>query len=213
MIRNAIGLPSLTRASRKSSIAGVCLLGLLCIPSAAHAQIQASGAATGRDADLVDAALTPLADLNLARDPIPMSLLEARAAPYRDSQLTTCADIRQQIGDLDAVLGEDFDSGGNNQQPSLTPGNVAKRLVENFIPFRGIIREISGANNHQALFREAIIAGLARRAFLKGIGQERGCAYPARPIPTRTLPRIRSRPVSLDIPLAERDGRLVWERS
>lgn len=208
MIRNVTGLLSLTRAK----FAGVCLFGALCIPAAANAQIQASGAATGRDADLVDAALTPLADLNLARDPIPMSLLEARAAPYRNRRLSTCADIRQQIGDLDAVLGEDFDSGGNDQQLAFSPGNIAKRVIESFIPFRGIVREISGANNHQALFREAIIAGLARRAYLKGIGQERDCAYPARPIPVQTLPRIHPRPVSLDIPLADRDGRLVWER-
>jgi hypothetical protein len=62
----------------------------------------------------------------------------------------------------------------------MSPGRVAQSVVGSLIPFRGVIREISGANAHDRALREAVIAGVARRSFLKGIGQARGCRYPAR---------------------------------
>lgn len=228
MTRNVTGLPSLTRGLVSPKLlmppktlmrVAVLGLGLVAFPGIAFAQVQnqipAIKAATGRDVDIIDAILTPLSDLNLARDAIPIALLEARADPYRTRAIDTCAALRQKIGDLDAVLGEDFDSGANpsaNQRSRTTPGNIAKRLVATLIPFRGIVREVSGANSHDALFREAIIGGLVRRSYLKGLGQERGCAYPARPVPRHSFPRIHPRPVSLDLPQNQRDGRLVWER-
>jgi len=52
--------------------------------------------------------------------------------------------------------------------------------VNSFIPFRGILREVSGASEHQRRIRAAIQAGLARRGFLKGVGETHGCKYPAR---------------------------------
>ncbi len=44
-----------------------------------------------------------------------------------------------------------------------------------------MIRELSGANKHQQQFQDAIVAGVMRRAFLKGMGLKLGCKYPARP--------------------------------
>ena len=42
------------------------------------------------------------------------------------------------------------------------------------------MREISGANAQNRLVESAIQAGVARRAFLKGYGEAKGCRYPAR---------------------------------
>ena len=63
----------------------------------------------------------------------------------------------------------------------ISAGRVAKTVVSSFIPFRGLIREVSGANDHDRKVRAAIQAGIARRGFLKGVGQSKGCAWPARP--------------------------------
>ena len=63
----------------------------------------------------------------------------------------------------------------------LTVGKVAKSAVGSLIPFRGIIREVSGAADRQRDFQEAILAGAIRRGFLKGLGDARECPYPARP--------------------------------
>ena len=63
----------------------------------------------------------------------------------------------------------------------MRPGRVAKAVVGSFIPFEGVIREISGANGHDRRLQSAIAAGSARRSFRKGTGQARGCTHPARP--------------------------------
>ncbi|WP_071961200.1 hypothetical protein [Aurantiacibacter gangjinensis] len=135
-----------------------------------------------RDADAIDVMLTPLSDLNLARDPIPEILVWANENTYRSEGMEDCANIRSGIADLDAVLGDDLDAAGPEER-RLRAGNVAQRVVGSFIPFRGIIREISGANSHEYRFRQAIAAGMMRRAYLKGLGEARGCDYPARPMP------------------------------
>ena len=58
---------------------------------------------------------------------------------------------------------------------------MAQAAVGAFIPFRGLIREVSGANAQEKKVQAAVYAGSVRRAFLKGVGQQRGCRYPARP--------------------------------
>ncbi len=145
---------------------------------------------TETDPSVGDVARTPLTDLNLRRDPIPEVLLRARAAPYSSRDITDCADIRREVGDLDAVLGDDFDTAPPDERGRSATG-VAQTVVRFFIPFRGILREISGANSHEFQFREAIVAGLMRRAYLKGIGQEMECPYPARPAPPELVARLR----------------------
>jgi hypothetical protein len=136
-----------------------------------------------------DVALTPLNDLNLTQDDVPAVLEQARAEPYSRAGISTCVDILRNVGDLDAVLGDDFDTDPPGER-NLSVTNLAQRVVGSFIPFRGIIREISGANAAEFRFREAIAAGLMRRAYLKGIGQEMDCPYPASPASPELVARL-----------------------
>lgn len=138
-----------------------------------------------------DIALTPLGDLNLERDQVPQLLLDARAAPYDDSGLDDCNDVRRLVGDLDAILGDDYDTLAPTDR-DVSAANIAQRVVGSFIPFRGIIREISGANEYERDFREAIAAGMMRRAYLKGRGQAMGCPYPASPAPPELVARLQA---------------------
>ena len=135
---------------------------------------------TGRSPSAVDIATTPISDLNLRRDAIPEVLQEATYATYASETLTDCEDLRREVARLDAVLGPDLDQ-EEEKRRDITVGKVAKDVVGGFIPFRGIIREISGAADHERDFREAIVAGAIRRGYLKGLGEQRGCAWPARP--------------------------------
>lgn len=146
---------------------------------------------TSSEADVRDVALTPLTDLNLSRDPIPAVLIVARTAPYSREGIATCSDILRHVGDLDAVLGDDFDTRPPAER-GISATNLVQRVIGSFIPFRGIIREISGANAHEFQFREAIAAGLMRRAYLKGVGQEMGCPYPASPAPPDLVERLQN---------------------
>lgn len=138
----------------------------------------------GRGPDAMDVAATPITDLNLTRDEIPEVLTLAVTAPYGNEGLSGCKEIGAEIAGLDRVLGDDLDI-DTGQRRDITLGKIAKSAVSSFIPFRGIIRELSGAADHQRDFQEAIFAGAVRRGYLKGLGEQKGCPYPARPAFTK----------------------------
>src|SRR5690606_3851558 len=73
------------------------------------------------------------------------------------------------------------------EERDMSAEKIAKQIVGSLIPFRGIIREITGANRHAYDFSQAIVAGLSRRAYLKGLGHEMNCDYPLRPAENRPV--------------------------
>ncbi len=127
-----------------------------------------------------DVVLTPLTDLNLTREQIDALLVQARAAPYDLTGIQRCSDIIAAVQQLDILLGEDYDT-AEAKRRGVDAGRVAQWAVGTFIPFRGLIREVSGARAHERKVRDAILGGMMRRAFLKGVGQQKGCRYPGRP--------------------------------
>jgi len=127
-----------------------------------------------------DVVATPASDLNLRKSEIPALLIEAQTRTYDLAGLRRCPQIAAAVSQLDAILGEDIDVAQARGQ-KLEAGRVAQSVVGSFIPFRGIIREVSGANGQDRKLQAAILAGNMRRSFLKGVGQERGCGWPARP--------------------------------
>lgn len=137
---------------------------------------------TERDPTAADVATTPMSDLNLRKSEIPAQLIAAQEKPYDMTGLDRCSRIAAAVGELDAVLGEDIDM-PRLAQRGPSAGRLAQWAVGSFIPFRGAIREISGANAQERIVLAAINAGQARRAFLKGAGQARGCRYPASAAP------------------------------
>jgi len=189
MTGNVIASSRCARPLRKATPLAGALIVALGAPLPARAQDDV----TQDNTSLGDVMLTPLSDLNLSKDPIPPVLVRAHGAPYDDVGLTDCGDVLQQIGNLDAVLGEDFDT-ARREHEGASPERMAQNVLAGFIPFRGVIRHLSGADRHAWEFKEAITAGLARRAFLKGLGLGMGCPYPARPAP----PDLLVRPISAD---------------
>ena len=120
-----------------------------------------------------------VAKLDLASDPIPPILIQARKSPYALTNTGSCERIGQEMALLNAVLGEDYDTATARERPD---GNTGETLA-GLIPFRGVFREVSGAVRKEREFRDSISAGLMRRAYLKGRGEQMGCAYPSRPYP------------------------------
>lgn len=132
----------------------------------------------------------PLRDLNVLRTKIPEVLLEAMADPYqrpprglRLTKATQCGQLTELIQPLDDALGEDLDlppvQAGLDER-GTTLGLVAA-AASDVIPFRGWVRKLSGAERHDKLVQQAILAGAVRRAYLKGLGEARGCDPPATP--------------------------------
>jgi hypothetical protein len=151
-------------------------LALLASPAIAAEPVKP---AAPKDISVGDVAATPAVDLNLKHTDIPPLLTAALEEPYSLTGLGSCGRLSAAIGELDAVLGDDVDMPAEDGK-RVRPGQVARSVVRGFIPFGGVIREISGANSHERQLQTAIAAGVARRSFLKGTGQARGCAYPAR---------------------------------
>ncbi|NVE93878.1 hypothetical protein [Altererythrobacter lutimaris] len=133
-----------------------------------------------QEPDVEDVIMTPIDDLNLDDDEIPEILVAASIDPYASPAGKDCESLRLAIADLDAVLGPDYDIVNDGTDP-FSEGRVAKRVVGSFIPFRGILREITGAAGEKRELQAAIVAGLARRAYLKGLGEASECPYPSRP--------------------------------
>lgn len=141
---------------------------------------QAERPITDSDPDVMDIAKTPTTDLNITKEEIPPVLIAAVQNPYDLGGLSKCPQIVAAVQELDAILGPDFDL-PQEARERVSPGRVAKWVVSSFIPFRGLIRELSGANAQERAVQAAIQAGLARRGFLKGLGTARRCQYPAAP--------------------------------
>ncbi len=132
-----------------------------------------------------DVIARPLADVNLKRKDVPVELLAIQDNPYAAAALSNCAAILTEIEKLNAVLGPDFDEVEVDEQARKRKegvANAAGGLVSSLIPFRSLIREISGAGRADRDYREALYAGVVRRGYLKGVGQERKCPAPARPL-------------------------------
>ncbi|GFM31123.1 uncharacterized protein PY1_contig_16_64 [Novosphingobium sp. PY1] len=141
---------------------------------------------TDSDPDVMDVAKTPTTDLNITKEEIPPILIEAIDKPYDLTDLGRCKQLVAAVERLDTILGPDMDL-PQEARDRVSAGRVAKWVVSSFIPFRGLIRELSGANAQERAVRAAIQAGLARRGFLKGVGAQRGCAYPASPATPKVI--------------------------
>ncbi len=125
-----------------------------------------------------EAVMTPAEDVNLKKREIPPVLQSAMDEPYSAEGTRNCTQLNVALAELDTALGPDFDS-GEDRKTGLDATKVAKSVVRSFIPFRGVIREVSGAAGAQRRYNAAVDAGLARRGYLRGLAQARRCKPPA----------------------------------
>ena len=130
--------------------------------------------------DVKDVAETPLEDIGLSKEEIAEILLAAAENPYAQAGNGRCAAIISEVDKLTAVLGDDIDA-AEDDRDNIDEKKAAKSLFGSIIPFRGVVREISGAAGDQRKAEAAVTAGMVRRGYLKGLGQAKGCKYPARP--------------------------------
>lgn len=132
---------------------------------------------------VADIALQPLTELNLRHAKIAPILATARKKPYGLDAIDSCDAIASEVAALDAALGADIDTAEGKAVATRFAngaGRIARSMIMSFVPFHSVVREVSGASARQHTYERALYAGSARRAFLKGVGEERGCAYPAR---------------------------------
>lgn len=119
----------------------------------------------------------PAHDVGVAKTEIPPLLAKAAENPYSVEGLANCAQLMAAIKQLNDALGPDFTTA--RQRRESRAGKIAeaggRSIVNGLIPFRGVVREITGAAPAQRRLNAAIDAGYARRGFLRGLHYARRC--------------------------------------
>jgi len=170
-------------------------LALLAVAGPVLAQPNAAVSQEAGTRDMESAAETPLRNANIVSQNIPPILTAAMVAPYAHPRPLTCQGIATEVAALDQALGPDFDAGGGKSKTHLVPAAL-KAAANTLIPFQGALRFVSGADAHERKVVRAIIAGSARRSYLKGLGEARRCQAPASPKGAVPPPRAAAPPPS-----------------
>jgi hypothetical protein len=138
------------------------------------ARTRAAGRATG------EIVTQPARDLGISKTEIPPVLAKAQTSPYSLVGIKTCKQIGDAIRALNVPLGPDFAAGP--QEAESRSGKLAaaggRAVVNTIIPFRGIVREVTGAAPAERRYQEAVDAGIARRGFLRGVYYKQACRPP-----------------------------------
>lgn len=164
----------------KTMLSGLAV-GYLCLAPCAKAEMPNKDLSMERHAE--NAVMQPIKDVNLMKDPIPAKLIAIQDHPYDLENMRGCRALEIEIAQLDSILGPDINQ---LSEKSLTEkrekgvSRVAGSIIGGLIPFRGVVRELTGANAAKERFLKAIAAGNARRSFLKGVAVTKACLAPPR---------------------------------
>ncbi|WP_419252334.1 hypothetical protein ACN2C6_13220 [Caulobacter sp. ErkDOM-YI] len=119
----------------------------------------------------------PVRDVGVMRRDTPPILEEALADPYTLKGLKTCVQLAGEVRKLNEALGPDYIVG--NEVKESRAGKLAaaggRTVINSIIPFRSLVREITGAAPAERHLNAALDAGLARRGFLRGVHYKQRC--------------------------------------
>jgi hypothetical protein len=179
-----MGGPTFAAVFAALASAALAVAGCTTAPASGAPKIQTSSEANREN--IKGAVSAPLRDLNVLRTKIPEVLLDAMADPYARPKTRKCAELVALLSPLDGALGADLDVPSVNEDDLLQKGRgtalgAVAGVASDAIPFRGWVRRLSGAERHDRFVQAAIHAGAVRRAYLKGLGESRGCQPPATP--------------------------------
>jgi hypothetical protein len=112
--------------------------------------------------------------LGLMGADIPPILQQARADPYRAAAEPACETIPREIMALNEALGPDVDA----LKTRTGARQMAAGYVRGMVPYRGVVRFLTGADGKDKKLQAAATAGYARRGFLRGLEASLHCAPP-----------------------------------
>ena len=149
-----------------------------CAGSSIHTRNAVYAPTTGER--LGQVARQPLTDFNLSETEIPEILTRIAAAPYAPPAKSTCPALHGEIDAITQVVGPDVDpaspgESGITDRAGEAAWGTARGAAEGWIPFHGVVRELSGAAAHDRQVQRAILAGFVRRAYLRGLAASWRC--------------------------------------
>ena len=114
--------------------------------------------------------------LGLSGAETPQALKTIAASPYLITDPSDCTGLVRGIADLDRLLGPDLDVPAPDDRRDAA-GRLAMGLVRGAIPYRWVVRWMTQAGRKDRDLQRAVLAGVARRGYLKGL--HRGLACPS----------------------------------
>lgn len=128
------------------------------------------------------AAMSPLRDFNLTQPPIP-NQLNALYQPYGYIDQSGCQAWSQEIDELEAAINANEGRRVGFRRDSETwegrSGNLrdvgVKAATSQIIPFRGVIRQVSGASRFEQRAETASDRARYRVGYLVGLGRSHRC--------------------------------------
>lgn len=173
---------------------------MMLVPAAAGAQTrppERSGAEAVVNPDKGDiddslerAATRPLRDLNIVKPKVAPELADMMADPYDIKALRTCRQLNGEAHRITALIGADVDDPAlitkKGRQPVEMLFDSAEGITGSLIPGQGLIRQLTGANNAAREAAAARLAGMLRRAHVKGVLKARRCRIIPQPAPPPT---------------------------
>jgi hypothetical protein len=146
----------------------------------------------------------------------PPALKLAAAAPYAVPPAADCATLAREIASLDELLGPDVDiiadpKAGTGLEDRA--GNALGSALRGAIPYRWALRWMTQAGDRDRRLRQAVMAGAARRGFLKGMRLVMACPMEAPPPPALTGPSSKDAAILADHPTPPTDGQSFATRT
>lgn len=122
-------------------------------------------------------ATQPARDLGAAKPEIPDVLVQATVNPYDRRSTQSCQALAAEIAALNEHLGPDYllMAGKDEDKAGRLAEAGGKTIINTIIPFRGLVREMTGAAEAQRRFEDAVDAGYSRRGFLRGVQLTKRC--------------------------------------
>jgi hypothetical protein len=112
--------------------------------------------------------------LGLSGADVPALLAAIKADPYKAPATPACDTVPAEILAIDDLLGPDLDTPPETDDKKSLASRSAG-VARSLVPYGGVVRFVTGANKKDKELREAIVAGYARRGFLRGLESNLKC--------------------------------------
>lgn len=139
---------------------------------------RAEPAAADRPRGSSDAMVSGEGGLGISGQKTPAALQAIVAAPYAMPSPPDCAAMAREIADLDSILGPDVDAVAAARNDT---GQALGSAMRSVIPYRWVMRLATQAGRRDRDLRLAVLAGTARRGYLKGLRLGLACQPPQAP--------------------------------
>jgi hypothetical protein len=138
----------------------------------------ATGAATAQGGGRSRTTAPDARGLGIMGAETPPALKIVAARPYHLPPAVNCAALDDEVVALDTLLGPDVDTLADPTVSAgldVRAGDALGSALRGAIPYRGTLRWLTHASAMDKQLRQAILAGAARRGFLKGIRRAMAC--------------------------------------